>query len=92
MREGQPGLRMEASNSFMSNIGKDKEDERKRRGGVERSRSAVQPQIFQGALLHIKLKWSHCKVIQFVFIGRMPSVIMKWLQGEVGAGEGGRKA
>ena len=24
---------------------------------------AVQPQIFQGAVLHIKIKWSHCKII-----------------------------
>ena len=61
-------------------------------GGAERSRTAVQPQIFQGAALHIKIKCSHCKIIRFVFIGRMPSVTMEWLQGEVGAGEAGRKA
>ena len=83
---------MEASNSFMSNIGKDKEEKRERGEGIERSRRAVQTQIFQGAALHIKIKWSHCKIIQFVFIGRMPSVTMEWLQGEVGAGEAGRKA
>ena len=83
---------MEASNSFMSNIGKDKEEKRERGEGIERSRRAVQTQIFQGAALHIKIKWSHCKIIQFVFIGRMPSVIMEWLQGKVGAGEAGRKA
>ena len=52
----------------------------------------MQPQIFQGAVLHIKSKRSHCKVILFVFIVRMPSVIVVWLQGKVGAGEGGRKA
>ena len=50
-------------------------------GEVERSRTAVQPQIFQGAALHIKIKCSHCKIIWFVFIGRMPSVTMVWLQG-----------
>ena len=61
-------------------------------GGAERSRTAVQPQIFQGAALHIQIKCSHCKIIRFVFIGRMPSVTMEWLQGEVGAGEAGRKA
>ena len=83
---------MEASNSFMSNTGKDREEKRQRGGGVERSRSAVKPQIFQGAVLHIKFKWTHCKIIQFIFIGRMPSLIMEWLQGEVGAGEAGRKA
>ena len=55
-------MQMKASNSFMSNIGKDKEEKRERGGGVERSRRAVQPQIFQGAALHIKIKWSHCKV------------------------------
>lgn len=60
--------------------------------GVETSRSAVQPQIFQGAAFHIKIKWSHWKVIRFVFIGRMPSVTMEWLQGEMGAGEAGKKA
>ena len=54
---------MEASNSFMSNIGKDKEEKRERGEGIERSRRAVQTQIFQGAALHIKIKWSHCKVI-----------------------------
>ena len=52
----------------------------------------MQPQIFQGAVLYIKSKRSHCKVILFVFIVRMPSVIVVWLQGKVGAGEGGRKA
>ena len=83
---------MEASNSLMSNTGKDREENRERGGGVERNRSAVQPQIFQGAVLHIKIKWSHCKIIRLVFIGRMPSLIMEWLQGEVGAGEAGRKA
>ena len=83
---------MEASNSFMSNIGKDKEEKRERGEGLERSRRAVQTQIFQGAALHIKIKWSHCKIIQFVFIGRMPSVIMEWLQGKVVAGVGRRKA
>ena len=57
-----------------------------------RCRSAVQPQIFQVAVLHIKIKWNRCKVIQFVLIGGMPSVIMEWLQDEVGAAEGGRKA
>ena len=55
-------MQMKDSNSFMSNIGKDKEEKRERGGGVERSRRAVQPQIFQGAALHIKIKWSHCKV------------------------------
>ena len=49
-------------------------------------------QIFQVAVLHIKIKWSHCKIIQLVFIGRMLSLIMEWLQGKVGAGEAGRKA
>lgn len=77
-------MQMKASNSFMSNIGKDKEEKRERGGGVERSRRAVQPQIFQGAVLHIKSKWSHCKVILFVFIVRMPSVIVVWLQGKWG--------
>ena len=83
---------MEASNSFMSNTGKDREENRERGGGVERNRSAVQPQIFQGAVLHVKIKWSHCKIIQLVFIGRMPSLIMEWLQREVDAGVAGRKA
>ena len=83
---------MEASNSLMSNTGKDREENRERGGGAERNRSAVQPQIFQGAVLHIKIKWSQCKIIRLVFIGRMPSLIMEWLQGEVGAGEAGRKA
>ena len=36
---------MEASNSFMSNTGKDREENRDRRGGIERNRSAVQPDI-----------------------------------------------
>lgn len=36
---------MEASNSFMSNTGKDREENRERGGGVERNRSAVQPDI-----------------------------------------------
>ena len=69
-----------------------KKRDSQRGGGVERSRSAVQPLIFQGAVLHIKIKGNHCKVISFVLIGRMPSVIMEWLQGKVGAGEAGRKA
>ena len=69
-----------------------KKRDSQRGGGVERSRSAVQPLIFQGAVLHIKIKWSHCKIIQLVFIDRMPSLIMEWLQGEVGAGEAGRKS
>ena len=52
----------------------------------------MQPQIFQVAVLHIKIKWSHCKIIRLVFIGRMLSLIMEWLQREVEAGEAGRKA
>ena len=54
---------MEASNSFMSNTGKDKEEKREKGGGVERCRRTMQPQIFQVAVLDIKIEWTHCKII-----------------------------
>ena len=52
----------------------------------------MQPQIFQVAVLHIKIKWSHCKIIRLVFIGRMLSLIMEWLQGKGGDRRGWKKS
>ena len=40
-------------------------------------------QIFPVAALDIEIKWTHCKIISSIFIGRMQSVI------KVSAGSGG---